>query len=259
MTHSTKSRGLALLVLAAAVSPSVLAAPASIPPPPLPRTISNPFSIGGSIGQASGVATLQGHGGEHANLVLRRDDGDLTIDDPGYRLDFGQDMTRVTKVSVSLERRAELDTQPSSSSSSTSRGRIPLDKVQENKNRIVAEITKLWKKHEPMGEESGEELVDRLKKDEQTIDAFPPDMKALLKEEHDQNSPSHALQNQQLREYQVKLQEIQVHAVKAARRIYRLQAVPKRADEILKLALENFYMSTVALGNLKGKGDPKLD
>ncbi|KAJ3768392.1 hypothetical protein FB446DRAFT_707040 [Lentinula raphanica] len=274
MTRRTKSRVLAILVLGAAISSSVLAAPASIPPPlPLSRISPDPFSTRAhpsqsrSVGQTSEVATLQRSGGDHARIVLRRDGNDFTIDDPEYSSDWKdatmKDMNHV-ELSVNLNRRTELDSQPSGSSSSpsTAKIRLPPEKVEEVRNKLIQEMKHLYSNSKHLDEEwwnkSEKHILEILDKDIQTFDALEPGMEAhFKKEEHDKSSPLPAQQNRQLREYQAKLQEIHDHAVNAYRRVYMILNYLSKSegDKIEERALENYYTSTKALENLKGKLD----
>ncbi|KAJ3755531.1 hypothetical protein EV360DRAFT_85821 [Lentinula raphanica] len=236
----------------------------SIPPPlPLSRISPNPFPTGAhppqsrSVGQTSEVATLQRCGGDHASIVLRRDGSDFTIDDPEYSLDWKdattKDMNHV-ELSVNLNRRTEPDSQPSGSSSSPSTGkiRLPPGKVEEVRAKLIQEIKHLYSNSKHLDEEwwnkSEKDILEILDKDIQTFDALEPGIEAL-------SLP--AQQNQQLREYQAKLLEIQDHAVKAYRRVYMfLNYLSKsEGDKIEERALENYYTSSKALENLKGKLD----
>ncbi|KAJ3819827.1 hypothetical protein F5880DRAFT_1044317 [Lentinula raphanica] len=131
MTRPTKSRVLAILVLGAAISSSVLAAPASIPPPPpLSRPSTNSFSTEAqplhsrSVGQTAEVAMLRGRRVEHVNLVSRRDGSDLTtIDDPEYGLGAGKDATGdMNSVAVSVNLKQRADRSPAAGSSTETGG-----------------------------------------------------------------------------------------------------------------------------------------
>ncbi|KAJ3765787.1 hypothetical protein FB446DRAFT_759660 [Lentinula raphanica] len=206
----TTSRTLAIVVLGASISSSVLAAPALIPPPLLfPRLSPNPFSSKAhppqsrSVDQISEVTMLQCRGDDHANFVLHRDGGELTIDDPGYNIDekdaTTEDMSHV-EVSVSLERRTKLDSQPFRSSGSINTGGIPPDKVQEFKSKINQELDELHHLGRPLGVEwrrkSADDILETLQKDKEAINALSPRMEELLNEEHVKDSSSHDRQNQ---------------------------------------------------------------
>ncbi|KAJ3738881.1 hypothetical protein EV360DRAFT_76866 [Lentinula raphanica] len=265
----TTSRTLAIVVLAASISSSVLAAPALIPPPlPFPRLSPTPFSSKAhppqsrSVDQTLEVTMLQRRGGDHANFVLHRDGGELTIDDPGYNIDgkdaTTEDMSHV-EVSVSLERRTKPNSQSFHSSGSTNTGGIPPDKVQEFKSKINQELDKLHHLGRPLGVEwrrkSGDDILETLQKDKEAINALSPRMEELLNEEHVKDSSSHDRQNQQLLEYQTKLREIHDNAVKAYRRAWKFASgIPDEKPTIINRSLENYYTSTVALEKLEGKG-----
>ncbi|KAJ3765716.1 hypothetical protein FB446DRAFT_759838 [Lentinula raphanica] len=129
MTRPTKSRVLAILVLGAAISSSVLAAPASIPPP-LSRPSTNSFSTEAqplhsrSVGQTAEVAMLRGRRVEHVNLVSRQDGSDLTtINDPEYGLGAGKDATGdMNSVAVSVNLKQRADRSPAAGSSTETGG-----------------------------------------------------------------------------------------------------------------------------------------
>ncbi|KAJ3818299.1 hypothetical protein EV361DRAFT_414637 [Lentinula raphanica] len=268
--RSTSSRTRAILVLAAAISSSVLAAPVSIPPPlPFPCLSPNPFSSKAhppqsrSVDQTSEVAMLQRRGGDHANFGLRRDGGDLTIDDSGYSID-GKDANmkdmNPLKASVSLERRTKPNSQPSGSSGSTDTGGIPPDNLQQSGKTVTIDdvITDLIKEGTGLRRgwrtKSGKDILEILKKDKEAIDAFLPVLGELLK--HLKTSSWYARPNQQLlQEYQTKLQEVYNNAVDAYRRAWMFWSkLPDEKVEILERARENHDMSAAALAKLEGKG-----
>ncbi|KAJ3966225.1 hypothetical protein EV361DRAFT_954281 [Lentinula raphanica] len=172
MTRPTKSRVLAILVLGAAISSSVFAAPASIPPPPpLSRPSTNPSTFSTeapplhsrSVGQTAEVAMLRGRRVEHVNLVSRQDGSDLTtIDDPKYGLGAGKDATGdMNSVAVSVNLKQRADRSPAAGSSSTGMGGAPRGLTEANfitmiKHEIIErerehpEVMKEWR-NKPVG------------------------------------------------------------------------------------------------------------